>query len=200
MAENDQTSEEKAAPVAAQAADAPQPRFAVQRIYVKDSSFESPDSPESFRRKYTPQVNFNINTRFTKIEGDIYEVVLRLTTDVKQDDKTFFLAEVQQAGIFEIVAIEGEKLEQVLTITCPSILFPYAREAIDNMVIKGSFPALMLAPINFDVVYAQAKKNQQEQAAKAQSDGQAKPEADSAKASEALAPSKGGDGEDKETH
>jgi preprotein translocase subunit SecB len=139
-------------------------RFGVQRIYIKDTSFEAPDTPECFRRPYTPKINFSINSRSRKVEGDIYEVVLRLTADVKQDDKTIFLVEVQQAGIFEVAGLEGEQLEQVLTITCPSILFPYGREAVDALAIKGSFPALMLAPVNFEAVYAQAKRNQAEQA------------------------------------
>jgi preprotein translocase subunit SecB len=137
-----------------------EPRFGVQRIYIKDTSFESPDTPECFRRAYNPKVGFSINTRSRKIEGDVYEVVLRLTADVKQDEKTVFLVEVQQAGIFEVGGLEGERLEQVLTVTCPSILFPYGREAIDALVIKGSFPALMLAPINFEAVYMQAKRQQ----------------------------------------
>jgi preprotein translocase subunit SecB len=140
-------------------------RFGVQRIYIKDSSFEAPDTPECFRRQYNPQVNFSINSKSKKIEGNAYEVVLRLTADVKQDNKTVFLVEVQQAGIFEVGGLEGDRLEQVLSITCPSILFPYGREAVDAMVIKGSFPALMLAPINFEAVYMQAKRNQAERSA-----------------------------------
>lgn len=162
MAENDQQNNQNAA--AAQG-DAPETRFGVQRIYVKDSSFEAPDTPECFRRPYNPQVNFSINSKSKKVEGNVYEVVLRLTADVKQEDKTVFLVEVQQAGIFEITGLEGERLEQVLTITCPSLLFPYGREAIDSLVIKGSFPAMMLAPINFEAIYMQAKRNQAEQAA-----------------------------------
>lgn len=140
--------------------DTNEPRFGVQRLYVKDASFEAPDTPECFRRQYSPNVNFNINTKSRRIDGDMFEVVLRLTADVKQDDKTVFLAEVQQAGIFEIGGMDGERLEQVLTITCPTILFPYGREAIDALVIKGSFPALMLAPINFEALYVQAKQQQ----------------------------------------
>lgn len=139
-------------------------RFGVQRLYLKDASFEAPESPEAFRRPYNPQVNFSINSRSRKIDDNFYEVVLRLTADVKQEDKTVFLVEVQQAGVFEIAGVEGERLEQVLTITCPSILFPYGREAVDALAVKGSFPALMLAPVNFEAVYAQAKRNQQEQA------------------------------------
>ncbi|MFN0002617.1 MAG: protein-export chaperone SecB [Pseudohongiellaceae bacterium] len=163
MADNDNQVNPAAAPAQAET------RFGVQRIYVKDSSFEAPDTPECFRRPYSPQVNFSINSRSKNIEGNIYEVVLRLTADVKQDDKTVFLVEVQQAGVFEIAGLEGERLEQVLTITCPSVLFPYGREAIDALVTKGSFSALMLAPINFEAVYMQAKRNQAEKAA---ADGQ----------------------------
>ena len=137
-----------------------EPRFGVQRIYIKDLSFESPDSPESFRRPYTPSVNFNLNTRSRQLEAEVFEVVLRLTAEVKQDEKTVFLVEVQQAGIFEVAGIEGDQLEQVLATTCPGILFPYGREAVDSLVIKASFPALMLAPINFEAIYQQAKQQQ----------------------------------------
>lgn len=154
MAENDQT------PAAAGAT--PETRFGVQRIYLKDASLESPDSPEAFRRAYNPQVNFSINSRGKTIDGNIHEVVLRLTAEVKQDNKTLFLVEVQQAGIFEITGLEGERLEQVLAITCPTVLFPYGREAIDALVVKASFPPLMLAPINFESMYMQAKRAQAE--------------------------------------
>ncbi len=139
---------------------APETRFGVQRIYLKDVSLEAPDSPEAFRRAYSPQVSFSINSRSKKLEGSMYEVVLRLTADVKQDNKTSFLVEVQQAGIFEVAGLEGERLEQVLSITCPTVLFPYGREAIDSLVTKASFPPLMLAPINFEAVYLSAKKKQ----------------------------------------
>jgi preprotein translocase subunit SecB len=157
MAENDQVP----------TTSAPDTRFGVQRIYLKDASLEAPDSPEAFRRQYSPQVNFSINSRSKKIDGNMYEVVLRLTADVKQEGKTLFLVEVQQAGLFEVAGMEGERLEQVLTITCPTVLFPYGREAVDALVIKASFPALMLAPINFEAVYMQAKKSQAEKAASA---------------------------------
>lgn len=162
MAENDQVLGQQPA-----ATNASETRFGVQRLYLKDASFEAPDSPDAFRRPYSPQVNFSINSRSKKIDGDFYEVVLRLTADVKQDDKTLFLVEVQQAGIFEIAGLEGERLEQVLTITCPTVLFPYGREAVDALAIKGSFPALMLAPVNFEAVYVSAKRKQAESAAAA---------------------------------
>jgi preprotein translocase subunit SecB len=152
---------------ATQGADEADVRFSVQRIYIKDASFEAPDTPDSFRRAYAPQINFSINSRSKQIEENIHEVVLRLTADVKQDGKTVFLVEVQQAGIFEVAGLDGERLEQVLSITCPSVLFPYGREAVDGLVTKGSFPALMLAPINFEAVYAQARRNQADRAAAA---------------------------------
>lgn len=162
MAENDNNQ----APQAAATQDgAQEQRFSIQRIYVKDASFEAPDSPESFRRPYNPQINFNINSRTRRIEESFYDVVLRLTAEVKQDDKTIFLVEVSQAGVFDIAGIDGEALEQVLSITCPNILFPYGREVVDSLVTKGGFPSLMLAPINFEAVYLQAKRNQAEQAA-----------------------------------
>lgn len=161
MAENDNQDIQQAA---AQGAAAEQ-RFSLQRIFVKDASFESPDSPESFRRPYNPQISFNINSRSRKLDENFYEVVLRLTADVKQDDKSVFLVEVSQGGVFEISGLDGDRLEQVLSITCPNILFPYGREVVDSLVIKGSYPALMLAPINFEAVYLQAKRSQAEQAA-----------------------------------
>jgi preprotein translocase subunit SecB len=168
MAENDQDQTPVAQPIADQpTADQPGQRFGIQRVYVKDVSFEAPDTPNVFRQKYSPQVNFSINNRSTKIEEGVFEVVLRLTADVKQEDKTVFLVEVQQAGIFEVAGIEGEQLEQVLTINCPNILFPYGREAIDALVTRGSFPALLLAPINFETIYMQAKQQQEQQAAAA---------------------------------
>tara|TARA_B110000305_G_scaffold230220_1_gene282124 strand:- start:1249 stop:1809 length:561 start_codon:yes stop_codon:yes gene_type:complete len=167
MAENDEQQQNPAtapAPAGDQAAQEGH-RFGVQRVYVKDVSFEAPDTPNVFRQQYSPQVNFSINNRSNKIEEGLYEVVLRLTADVKQDDKTVFLVEIQQAGIFEIRGIEGEQLEQVLTITCPNVLFPYGREAIDALVTRGSFPALLLAPINFESIYMQAKQQQEEKLA-----------------------------------
>jgi preprotein translocase subunit SecB len=162
MAENDQVPGQQPSSTVTS-----ETRFGVQRIYLKDASLEAPDSPEAFRRAYNPQVSFSINSRSKKLDGSgsMYEVVLRLTADVKQDNKTSFLVEVQQAGIFEVAGLEGERLEQVLSITCPTVLFPYGREAIDSLVTKASFPPLMLAPINFEAVYLSAKKKQAESAA-----------------------------------
>ena len=140
-------------------------QFVLQRVYLKDLSFESPGAPAIFRKDYKPQVNVDLRTRSNAIEGDNYEVVLRITITAKLDDETAFLAEVQQAGIFFVRGIEGEELRRILAIYCPNVLFPYARETIDNIVTKGTFPALMLAQINFDALYAQAVQQAQQQAA-----------------------------------
>ena len=141
---------------AAVKSETPQQRVALQRIYVKDLSFEAPNSPEIFQQQYGPKVDFNLNTKHKFIKESYYEVVLKLTAEAKHVEKTLFLVEVEQAGIFDIHGLEGLQLEQVLASMCPSILFPYARETIDALVLKGSFPPLMLAPVNFDAIYAQS--------------------------------------------
>lgn len=150
---------------AAGSENANQPQFALQRIYVKDLSFESPNAPTVFQQQWKPQVNLDLNTSHTKISDNQYEVVLSLTVTAKLDDKVAYLVEIQQGGVFLVQGIEGPQLGQMLGAYCPNILFPYAREAIDGIVNKGSFPALMLAPVNFDAIYAQALKRQQDEAA-----------------------------------
>ncbi len=140
-----------------------EPRFALQRIYVKDASFESPRSPDCFRGQWQPKVNLELNSRFASVDTELYEVVLHVTVTARNDEEEIvYLAEVQQAGIFLIQGLEDEPLSKTLGSFCPSILFPYAREAIDTVVIKGSFPALMLAPVNFDAIYEQAQQKKQE--------------------------------------
>ena len=140
---------------------APQQQFTLQRIYTKDVSFESPSTPKIFRQNWQPNVNVDLNTKSSRIdeEGN-FEVVLTLTVTAKIEEDTAFLVEVQQAGIFYMVGIEGEPLRQVLATVGPNILFHYARENIDSLVIKGGFPALMLAPVNFDALYRQALAQQ----------------------------------------
>ncbi|MEE4661209.1 MAG: protein-export chaperone SecB [Halieaceae bacterium] len=151
---------------AAGAADTPaQQQFALQRVYLKDLSFESPATPGIFRQEYKPQVNVDLRTRSSKIQEDNYEIVLTITVTAKMGEQTVFLIEVQQAGIFLVSGIEGEELRQVLAIFCPNMLFPYARETIDNIATRGTFPALMLAQVNFEGLYAQAVQQAQQKAA-----------------------------------
>jgi preprotein translocase subunit SecB len=139
------------------AVQAPEQQFVMQRIYTKDISFESPATPAVFRKQWQPKINIDLNTKSDKIdeEGN-FEVVLTITVTAKVDDETAFLVEVQQAGIFFIKGFEGEVLRRLLGTAAPNILFPYARESIDGIVVKGGFPALMLAPVNFDALYQQA--------------------------------------------
>jgi len=148
----------------AEANQQPAQQFALQRIYIKDVSFETPQGHEAFRQQFKPRINLEINTKQNKIDDSNYEVVLTLQVTATQDEKTSFLAEVQQAGIFAVAGIEGAQLRQVLGTVCPSILFPYARECIDNLVTRGSFPPLMLAPVNFDALYQQALAQAQQKA------------------------------------
>ena len=148
---------------AAQQAQAQQ--FAVQRVYVKDLSFETPIGIEVFRQQWKPRVNLDLNTRQNKIDDQTFEVILTLSVTASQEDKTAFIAEVQQAGIFTLAGIPEGQLQQVLGTVCPTILFPYARETIDSLATRGSFPPLMLAPVNFDALYLQALKQAQDKAA-----------------------------------
>lgn len=146
--------------------EAPQQQFVMQRIYAKDLSFESPASPDVFQKQWQPKVSVDLNTKSDKIDDkDNYEVVLTVTITAKLDDETAFLVEVQQAGIFYITGIEGDNLRRVLATAAPTILFPYARENIDAVCVKGGFPAVMLAPVNFDALFQQALTQQQAKAA-----------------------------------
>jgi preprotein translocase subunit SecB len=151
----------------------PQQQFAMQRIYNKDISFESPSTPDIFRKQWQPKVNVDLNTKSDKVdEQGNYEVVLTITITAKVDDDTAFLVEVQQAGIFMITGFEGEDLRRILGTAAPNILFPYARENIDSLCVKGGFPPVMLAPVNFDALYQQAL-NQAEQQQAAPESGEA---------------------------
>lgn len=133
----------------------PDAQFMIQRIYVKDSSFESPNTPAVFQQKWEPELTLDLNTHNSQIEPGVYEVILTLTATVKNQDAVAFLAEVKQAGIFTIQGAPDDQLDHLLGSFCPSILFPYARETITSQVIHGSFPQLVLAPINFDALYFQ---------------------------------------------
>lgn len=137
-----------------------QAQFSLQRFYVKDSSFESPGAPESFQKPWKPEVKLDLNSRSRKLSDETYEVDVKVTATAENDGETAFLVEVVLGGIFHIKGIEGEQLRHMLGAFCPNILFPYLRETIDQLVVKGSFPALMLAPINFEALYQQAQAQQ----------------------------------------
>jgi preprotein translocase subunit SecB len=142
-------------------------QLAISKIYLKDFSFESPQSPDIFKGgNWKPETNLNLRSVHNKIEGNAHEVVLTITIEAKEDDKTLFLVELQQAGIFEIAGYEGDELGAILGSFCPNILFPYARESIATIIQKGGFPEFVLQPINFDALYLQAKQQAEEQGAK----------------------------------
>ena len=139
------------------------PVFAIQRIYLKDLSFETPMGPSVFQKQWQPKVNQDLNTKNTKLENDLYEVALRLTLTVTDGEDTIYILEVKQAGIFAIKGLDPKQITHVINTTCPNILFPYAREAVDSVLSKGSFPALMLQPINFDALFASALRHAEEE-------------------------------------
>lgn len=139
-------------------------QFMIQRIYIKDSSFETPNTPAVFQQQWEPDLSLELNTQNTQLEKGIYEVVLTVTATVKNQNAIAFLAEVKQAGIFTIQGAATEQLDHLLGSFCPSILFPYARETITTQAIHGSFPQLVLAPINFDALYIQQLEEKQKAA------------------------------------
>lgn len=136
-------------------------QFMIQRIYIKDLSFETPNTPDVFQQQWEPELTLDLNTQNTQLEKGVYEVVLSITATVKNQNAVAFLVEIKQAGIFTIQGAATEQLDHLLGSFCPSILFPYAREAITSQVIRGSFPQLVLAPINFDALYMQQLEEKQ---------------------------------------
>ena len=130
-------------------------QFMIQRIYVKGLSFETSNTPTIFQQRWEPELSLDLNTNHSRLDEGIFEVILTVTATVKNQNATAFLVDIQQAGIFTIQGAPAEQLDHLLGSFCPSILFPYAREAITAEVIRGSFPQLVLAPINFDALYLQ---------------------------------------------
>lgn len=136
-------------------------RLYIGKIYVKDFSFESPQAPQVFNKTdWKPQMDLNFRSNYAALDNEHHEVVLTITIEAKAENKTLFLLELQQAGIFEIVGYAGEELGAIIGSYCPNILFPYAREAIASLIQKGGFPEFVLQPINFDALYAQSKQKQ----------------------------------------
>jgi preprotein translocase subunit SecB len=144
------------------------PQFAIQRIYTKDISFETPNSPAIFKKEWTPEVKLDLDTKTAELEPNLYEVVLSVTVTATLGEETAFLCEVQQAGIFMVGEMPEANKAHTLGSFCPNTLFPYARETISNLVNRGTFPPLNLAPVNFDAVFnAYMQKVAQKQQEKA---------------------------------
>lgn len=130
-------------------------QLAIQKIYVKDVSFEAPNSPAVFTGELNPTADVHFANRTTALDAENHEVVLTVTVKVRQEERTIYLVEVQQAGIFTVRGFPAEHLGAILATACPNTLFPFAREAICDLVTKGGFPQLLLAPVNFEILYAQ---------------------------------------------
>ncbi len=142
-------------------------QFVIQRIYIKDVSFEAPHSPAVFTEEWKPDTDLDLNTAVNVLQNNNYEVELALTITVKSQEKVAFLVEVKQAGVFMIQGYSQDQLNHLLAAYCPNTLFPYAREVIAGLVSKGSFPEMHLSPINFDSLYAKRLQEQQGAAAAA---------------------------------
>jgi preprotein translocase subunit SecB len=141
-------------------------QIAIQKIYAKDFSFESPHAPTVFQKKdWSPQTNLNLRSSHSLVSENLHEVVLTLTIEAKDDEQTVFLIELAQAGLFLIAGYDEQELKAVVGSFCPNILFPYARETIAATVAKGGFPEFILQPINFDALYAHGIAQAQAKAA-----------------------------------
>ena len=130
-----------------------QPVFSIEKVYVKDLSVEIPNAPQVFLEREAPSVDIQLHHNSTSIEDGVYETVLTVTVTAKANEKTMFLVEVAQAGIFVARNIPGQELEQVLGIACPNILFPYVREVVSDTVVRAGFPPVILSPVNFEAIY-----------------------------------------------
>jgi preprotein translocase subunit SecB len=138
------------------------PHLEIQRIYVKDISLETPGAPDIFRESSQPAISMDLDIAQNKIADRLYEIVLTITVSAKAQDRDIFLVEVRQAGIFQLTGFNEAQLESVLNAYLPSLLFPYAREVVSDLVTRASFPQLILAPVNFDLLYAQKKQAAQQ--------------------------------------
>jgi preprotein translocase subunit SecB len=138
----------------------------LERLYLKDASFESPRSPAVFTERWQPEFQLDINTRTSGLGDDRFEVLLCVTLRAKTEGgKTAYIVEIQQAGVFMIRELDEQSLQRVLGTLCPGTLFPYVRENVDSLVVKGGFPAVHLAPVNFEALYADALRKRAESAA-----------------------------------
>ena len=140
------------------------PAFTIEKIYVKDVSFESPNSPTIFNENVQPDLQLNLNQKVQRLSDTAFEVVLGVTLSCKAGDKTAYVAEVEQAGVFGLIGLEPQAIDVLLGTQCPNILFPYVRSTISDLVQAGGFPPFYLQPINFEGLYAETLRQRQQQA------------------------------------
>ncbi len=142
-----------------------QPVFSIEKLYVKDLSLEIPNAPQIFLERDAPQVDVQLQTQGKSVQEGVYDVVLSITVTAKLGERTVFLVEVAQAGIFQIRNVPEGDLEPILGIACPNILFPYAREVVSDAVTRAGFPPVVLNPMNFEALYQQRLQQQATEAA-----------------------------------
>jgi len=138
-----------------------QPVFSIEKVYVKDLSLEIPNAPQAFLEREAPTVDIQLHHNSTGVEEGVYQTLLTVTVTAKVGDKTLFLVEAGQAGIFVIRNVPATELEAVLAIACPNILFPYVREVVSDIVVRAGFPPVVLSPVNFEAIYQQQHAPQQ---------------------------------------
>jgi|SRR6187455_2763241 preprotein translocase subunit SecB len=141
-----------------------QPVFSIEKVYVKDLSVEIPNAPQVFLEREAPTVDIQLHHNSSGVEDGVFETVLTVTVTAKANEKTMFLVEVAQAGIFVARNIPAQELEQVLGIACPNILFPYVREVVSDTVVRAGFPPVILSPVNFEAIYASQRQQAPAQA------------------------------------
>jgi len=139
------------------------PAFTIEKIYVKDVSFESPNSPVIFNENVQPDLQLNLNQKVQRLSDTAFEVVLGVTLTCKAGDKTAYVAEVQQAGVFGLIGLEPQAIDELLGTQCPNILFPYVRSMVSDLIQAGGFPPFYLQPINFEGLYAETLRQRQAQ-------------------------------------
>lgn len=139
------------------------PVFTVEKIYVKDVSFEAPNSPHVFNENVQPQLQLNLNQRVQRLAETVFEVVLGVTLTCKAEERTLYLAEVEQAGVFQLAGFEPQALDAMLGVHCPNILFPYARQMVSDLIQAGGFPPFLLQPISFEALYTESLRQRMAQ-------------------------------------
>lgn len=144
-----------------------QPVFGIEKLYVKDLSVEVPNAPEIFLERENPEVEIQLGTTGRTIEDGVYEVVLTVTVTAKVGEKTVFLVEVGQGGIFRIMNVPAEQIEPLIAVACPNVLFPYAREVVSDAIGRAGFQPVVLQPVNFEAMYMQRMQEMQQQSAPA---------------------------------
>ena len=157
---SDETTNGAAAPAEAAAG----PAFTIEKIYVKDVSFEVPGAPAIFTENVQPELQLNLNQRVQRLGENAFEVVLGVTLTCKAGDKTAYVAEVEQAGVFGLIGLEPQAIDVLLGTQCPNILFPYVRSMVSDLIQAGGFPPFYLQPINFEGLYAETLRQRQQQA------------------------------------